>query len=95
MKAFGREIAKGFFPCEWMHNPAKLECTDLPTPEALHSFLRGEDILVENQTYCQRNGADGEIATFRDFLVCYNNANVEPFLEAIAKQVAVYAKKAL
>lgn len=39
----------------------------------------------EDNAVCQRAWAEKDMRTLRDFLVCYNNLGVVPFLEALYK----------
>lgn len=95
LKAFECELTKRFLPYEWMESSEKLGCISLSLLESFCSSLRDEDISVENYDYCQKVWTDGNMKTFKDFLVWYNKTDVVPFLEALDKQVSVYADRGI
>ena len=43
--------------------------------------------------FCKRVWVEKEMETMCDFLVWYNNCDVEPFLKAIEAQVDIYKSK--
>lgn len=95
LKAFGCSVAKGFFPYEWMDCLEKLENRELPPREAFFSSLNGTSLSEEDYGICLDVWRVQGMKTFRDFLVWYNNLDVEPFLEAIAKQTSVYRQNGI
>ena len=93
LKAHGTHQAKGFFPYEWMDDPAKLAQTYLPERRDFNSSLKGESISEEDYALVQRIWQEREMRTVKDLLVWYNNLDVEPFLEALQKQYDIYASR--
>ena len=90
LKAYGCELQKGHFPYEYMDDLHKLEDRALPPQAAFFSRLKNEGISNDDYARCQAVWRDNGMTTLRDFLVWYNNRDVIPFLEAIAKQFAFY-----
>ena len=90
LKAYGCTEQKGFFRYEWMTSLDKLEATSLPPHEAFFSALKNENISQEDYQLCQRVWQEQNMATMRDFLIWYNNKDVEPMLEAIDKMFAYH-----
>ena len=90
LKAYGCELQKGHFPYEYMDGVGKLDDRALPPQSAFFSRLTNEGISDEDYARCQAVWRDNEMTTMRDYLVWYNNRDVEPFLEAIDKQAAFY-----
>ena len=90
LTAYGCELQKGHFPYEYMDNLRKLDDCALPPQAAFFSRLNNEGISDADYARCQAVWHDNGMTTLRDFLVWYNNRDVIPFLEAIAKQFAFY-----
>ena len=90
LKAYGCELEKGHFTYEYMDDLMKLDDRALPPQSAFFSRLTNVGISDEDYTRCQAVWRDNEMTTMRDYLVWYNNRDVEPFLEAIDKQAAFY-----
>ena len=90
LKAYGCELGKGHFPYEYMDDLQKLEDRVLPPQSAFFSQLKNEGISDADYARCQAVWHDNQMKTMRDFLVWYNNRDVTPFLQAIAKQAAFY-----
>ena len=90
MKAYGCELQKGHFPYEYMDDLHKLEDRALPPQAAFFSRLKNEGISNDDYARCQAVWRDNGMTTMRDYLIWYNNRDVIPFLEAIAKQFAFY-----
>ena len=76
-----------------MDGIGKLEDSALPPHEAFYSRLKNEDISDDDYARCQAVWHENRMKTMRDFLMWYNNRDVEPFLEAINKQVAFYKQQ--
>ena len=93
LKAYGCELQKGHFPCEYMDGIGKLEDSALPPQEAFYSRLKNEGTSDEDYARCQAVWCDNGMKTMRDFLVWYNNRDVVPFLDAIDKQFAFYKQQ--
>ena len=90
LKAYGCELQKGHFPYEYMDDLHKLEDRALPPQAAFFSRLKNEGISNDDYARCQAVWCNNQMTTMRDYLVWYNNRDVTPFLEAIAKQFAFY-----
>ena len=86
---------KGFFPYEWFDDIGKLEATALPPHESYYSQLKGSNISEEEYAYCQRVWRDQQMQIFRDFLVWYNNLDVQPFVKAVEKFQNFYFQKGI
>ena len=90
LTAYGCELEKGHFPYEYMNDLCKLDDQALPTQTAFVSQLKNEGISDTDYAACQAVWRDNRMTTMRDYLIWYNNRDVEPFLEAIAKQATFY-----
>ena len=90
LKAYGCDLQKGHFPYEYMDGIGKLEDRALPPQAAFYSQLKSEEISDADYARCQAVWHDNQMTTMRDYLIWYNNRDVTPFLEAIAKQATFY-----
>ena len=90
LKAYGCELQKGHFPYEYMDGIGKLEDRALPPQAAFFSQLKNEGISDTDYARCQAVWHDNQMKTLREYLIWYNNRDVTPFLDAIAKQFAFY-----
>ena len=90
LKAYGCELQKGHFPYEYMDDLQKLEDRVLPPQSAVFSQLKNEGISNDDYARCQAVWRDNGMETLREYLIWYNNRDVTPFLDAIAKQFAFY-----
>ena len=90
LTAYGCELGKGHFPYEYMDGIGKLEDRALPPQAAFFSQLKNEGISDTDYAACQAVWGDNQMTTMRDYLIWYNNRDVTPFLDAIAKQVGFY-----
>ena len=90
LKAYGCELQKGHFPYEYMDDLHKLEDRVLPPQSAFFSRLKNEGISNDDYARCQAVWRDNGMETLREYLIWYNNRDVTPFLDAIAKQFAFY-----
>ena len=90
LKAYGCELHKGHFPYEYMDGIGKLEDRALPPQAAFFSQLKNEGISDTDYAACQAVWGDNQMTTMRDYLIWYNNRDVTPFLDAIAKQAGFY-----
>ena len=90
LKAYGCELQKGHFPYEYMDGIGKLADRALPPQAAFFSQLKNEGISDTDYAACQAVWGDNQMTTMRDYLIWYNNRDVTPFLDAIAKQAAFY-----
>jgi hypothetical protein len=95
LRAFGCTVEKGFFPYEWMDDLTKLDCTELPGIHAFDSRLKGSKMDPADYEFCQRVWRQKRMRAFREFLIWYNNLDVEPFIEALEKQSVIYASKSI
>ena len=90
LKAYGCELQKGHFPYEYMDDLHKLEDRALPPQAAFFSRLKNEGISNDEYARCQAVWRDNGMETLREYLIWYNNRDVTPFLDAIAKQAGFY-----
>ena len=90
LKAYGCELQKGHFPYEYMDDLQKLEDRVLPPQSAFFSRLKNEGISNDDYARCQAVWRDNGMETLREYLIWYNNRDVMPFLDAIAKQAGFY-----
>ena len=95
LKAYGCDLQKGHFPYEYMDGIGKLEDRALPPQAAFYSQLKSEEISDADYARCQAVWHDNGMTTLRDYLVWYNNRDVTPFLEAIAKQFTFYCDRGI
>lgn len=85
LKAYDCPQTKGFFPYEWMDSLEKLNYPSLPPHQDFFSSLRNKNISEEEYLYCQQVWHDHDMKTCKDFLVWYNNLDVQPFCDALEK----------
>ena len=90
LTAYGCELGKGHFPYEYMDALQTLEDRALPPQAAFYSRLKNEGISNDDYARCQAVWRDNGMETLREYLIWYNNRDVTPFLEAIAKQAGFY-----
>ena len=90
LTAYGCELEKGHFPYEYMDDLQKLEDRVLPPQSAFFSRLKNEGISNDDYARCQAVWHDNGMETLREYLIWYNNRDVTPFLDAIAKQAGFY-----
>ncbi|KAK3098713.1 hypothetical protein FSP39_022331 [Pinctada imbricata] len=95
LKAYGIPESKGFFPYEYLSHPDKLQDTCLPPHEAFYSSIKGKNITKEEYQYCQQMWNTHQMSTMEDFLVWYNNLDVEPFVKAVEKMQDFYFEKGI
>ncbi len=88
--AYGTEMAKGFFPYEWMTDLQKLQVTQLPPHSAFYSKLTNSNITDEEYQYCQQVWTEQGMTSMRDFLCWYNELDVLPFLKAVENMFNFY-----
>ncbi|CAH3104137.1 unnamed protein product [Porites lobata] len=93
LKAYECPQTKGFFPYEWLDSLDKLDHPSLPPHEAFFSTLKNENISEEDYQYCQQVWSDNNMQTFKDFLIWYNNLDVQPFCGALEKMCAFWKDK--
>ncbi len=90
LKAYKCQVTKGFYPYEWVTDLDKFDEPQLPSHEAFYSKLNDTNITEEKYAYCQQVWRDYQMITFRDFLIWYNNRDIQPFVEAVKKQFAFF-----
>ena len=90
LTAYGCELGKGHFPYEYMDDLQKLDERSLPPQSAFYSRLKNEGISNDDYARCQAVWRDNGMETLREYLIWYNNRDVIPFLDAIAKQAGFY-----
>ena len=90
LTAYGCELGKGHFPYEYMDDLQKLDERSLPPQSAFYSRLKNEGISDTDYAACQALWRDNGMETLREYLIWYNNRDVTPFLDAIAKQAGFY-----
>ncbi len=90
LKAYKCTATKGFSPYEWMDNLSKLDSPNLPPHDTFFSSLKNTNISQEDYRYSQEVWQKERMQTFCDFLVWYNNRDVEPLLETVEKQFQFY-----
>ena len=95
LKAYGCELQKGQFPYEYMDDLRKLDEHVLPPQETFYSKLKNEGISDDDYARCQAVWRGNGMTTMRDYLIWYNNRDVIPSLEAVAKQFAFYRDRGI
>ena len=95
LKAYGCDLQKGHFPYEYMDGIEKLEDRVLPPQSAFFSRLKNEGISNDDYARCQAVWRDNGMETLREYLIWYNNRDVTPFLDAIAKQFTFYCDRGI
>jgi hypothetical protein len=95
LKAYNVEQHKGFFAYDYFDDISKLEETALPPHEAFYNTLKEKNISEEEYLYCQQVWKENHMTTFRDFLVWYNNLDVQPFVSAVERLQQFYFEKGI
>ena len=95
VKAYDCHLTKGYFPFEYITSLDKLNDQQLPPHHSFYSTLKQSNITSEQYQYCRDVWEHNGMKSMRDFLIWYNNLDVQPFLEAIEKQFSVYKSKGL
>ena len=73
------------FPYQWFDYLEKLEHRSIPPHEAFFSTLKNKNISEEDYQYCQQVWSNNNMQTIREFLIWYNNLDVQTFREALEK----------
>ena len=94
IRAFDCSLKKGLFPYEWVHLD-KLDHPSLPPKEAFDSKLKGTSITDAEYGECQMVWEQEGMKTMRDYLIWYNNRDVQPFVEALEKMAVTYREKGI
>ena len=97
LKAYQTTQQKSFFPYEWFTSTDKLNVTSLPPIDSFYSSLKQKNTLGDTEEERQTNyqsllqvWTDKHMTSFKDFLIYYNNLDVEPFVEAVEKMQSFY-----
>ena len=83
LTAFIGGTVKGIFPYNWMTSVRKLKCKKLPPRAAFYNSLTCQNITLAEYKMCQKVWREKKMVTFKDYLIHYNNLDVEPFVRAI------------
>ena len=95
LQAYGIEDKKGFFPYEYFDSMTKLDETEIPAHKDFYSSLKDVNISETEYQLLKEIWVKEEMKTFKDFLIWYNNKDVEPFVKAIEKLQQFYFDKSL
>lgn len=76
-----------------MNDLEKLDYPALPPHQAFHSSLSNANISDEEYQYCQRVWDNQGMQSFRDFLIWYNNLDVQPFVIAVEKMLRFWRER--
>ena len=90
LKAYGAEVGKGYFPYEWMTSLDKLDHPTLPEHHCFFSKLKNSNITEEEYAFCQEVWESRQMTSMRDFLMWYNDLDVQPFLVALENLFKFY-----
>ena len=93
LKAYECPQAKGYFPYEWIDTIEKLNYPTLPPHQAFYSSLTNSNISPEEYSYCQNIWNEREMVSFREFVVWYNNLDVEPFVIVVEKMMEFWQER--
>ena len=93
LKAFLKDCEKGFFPYEWMNSLKKLDNKKLPPRTTFYSSLTRQTISHEDYAKCKAIWLERGMKTMRDYLIHYNNLDVEPFVRAINKHSQFFTER--
>lgn len=94
VKAYDFAAEKSWFSYEWFDAPEKLDFPGLPDNLAWYSCLKENFVLsLAEWKQCKHLFKAKGMRTFADWLRHYNNLDVVPGLEALAKMRAFYAEK--
>ena len=90
VKAYDCKLLKGTFCYTYVDSLARLEETCLPPREAFNNTLKNTTLSSEEYTALQHVWDREGMVTLKDFLVWYNNLDVDPFMEAAEKMATFY-----
>ena len=71
----------------------EIRTPSLPPDEAVFSTLKNKNISDEDYQYCQQVWSNNNIQSFLEFLIWYNNLDVQPFCKALEKLCAFWKDK--
>ncbi len=94
IRAYDCSLQKGLFPYEWIHLN-NLDHNSLPPREAFDSKLKGSSITEDEYKACQEVWNREGMKTMRDYLIWYNNRDVQPFVEAVDKMAETYRERGI
>lgn len=89
-----KDCSKGVFPYEWFTDLNKLKETKLPPIEAFRTILKG-CITKEKYDEAQEIWKKYNMKSMKDYLIWYNNSDVEPFTNAIENFKKIYELKGI
>lgn len=95
LKAYKCSVTKGFLPYEWIDDLEKLNHPHLPPHETFYSSLKKQNISDEDYEWCQKIWNEQEMTSFKDYLIWYNNRDVQPFIEAVEKLSRFYKENSI
>jgi hypothetical protein len=95
LKTYNPTAQKRYFPYEWFDSLEKLDCEELLHTENFIATLRNSNISDEEYQYCLEVWQNQNMQDFRDYLIWYNNLDVEPFVKAVEKIFEFYQEKGL
>ena len=95
LKGYKIKNGKLPFPYDFVTSLKLLDYPKLPSKEAFYNSLKQSHITDEAYETAQNLWKDREMKTFKDYLIAYNAADCEPFIEAIQKQKACFREKGL
>ena len=99
LEAYGVSENKGYFCYEFIDSLGKLDYPQLPAYEEFFSELKGCNLLDDgvseekgrkNHAMLKQLWASQGWTSLRQLLIWYNNLDVGPFIEAVAKQFEFY-----
>ena len=84
VKTYGTKLQKSWFPYEWLPSAKTLEHRGLDPYWEKYSKHQGSPVLSLGKYFCcVRNFKEEGLKTMVDWLRCYNNLDVGPFLRAL------------
>ena len=100
LKSYHCVQEKSYFPYEWFDCETKLDFDRLPDSTAFYSKIKGQNVLgFDAETIAEKHKQllqiwkDNNMSTFKDWLIYYNNLDVEPFVDALSKMHTFYRQK--
>ena len=93
VKTYGAKQTKSWLSYKWFDSADKLDYKGLPPYWCWYSQLLNSFALTPVEYgECKRVFQERGMQTFGDWLECYNNLDVTPFLETLKKMKAFYTK---
>ena len=81
---------KWLFPYEYMTDPEKLKCTELPSREHFHNALKDTTATVEEYAQCQALWVKHNCKTMSDYVLAYNASDIVSLPECTKKHAAFF-----